>query len=399
MGMEGHDFCRAFFRVVKSGWRNMKKPLIITAIAIVGLVFAARVAVRPVVHAIIEKRVGAGVEFSLGRVRVNPFAGSIIARNIVVRAQNDDPARRAGLVFLSAKIDNISYRRDTILIGGASVDLVPAELPGNSTRIEVTGLTTTAISLSALHNGSLRIDSVAIDSIRIISGKNRKIDSPPTVKPMLWEQVRSIPLSLDVPMIGFKDLFIQYSERSTTSTEPGVVTLGGGGGTITGLTNIVEGRDRFFSVDLSTHLMGDGLTTIRSRFPISPDDDHWELWGTLGRTDLTSLNPALEPLMGAHVAAGTVQGMDFRITGTRAASHVEMTMRYSGLEMEMRRRSDHKREELLTFALDEILIHHDNPGADGVLRTGSGDHIHDPHRSMYNFIWRSFVPGLRQTVL
>ena len=156
------------------------------------------------------------------------------------------------------------------------------------------------------------------------------------------------------------------------------------------------------TVDLDATFMRSAALHAKFLFPVSATDDHWELTGRLGAIDMSAFNRALEPLVNVRITSGVLQSLDFHITGTLARSRSNVTMKYNDLQVAFLDRHDHTRtRKFLTFLADDLLIRPDNPGHNnrGRLRTGEGDHAHDPERSMWNYIWRSLLPAILKTVI
>lgn len=53
---------------------------------------------------------------------------------------------------------------------------------------------------------------------------------------------------------------------------------------------------------------------------------------------------------------------------------------------------------MLSAIVDDLLIRTGNP-EDGVTRTGEGATERDPYRSQFNYLWKSLMPGIKQTVV
>jgi hypothetical protein len=246
----------------------------------------------------------------------------------------------------------------------------------------------------------LSVDSVSLASARIASYKNRQVYQPPRTKPMLYETIQRLPLPVEIGAVNFEGVDVTYEELAPKATLPGRVTVTGGRGRAEGVTNIVEGHDRFMTVELSAALEGGGTMTSRSLFPVSPADDHWEISGCLDTTVMRAFNSAIEPLMNVRITSGEIQSFDYTITGTLARSHTHVVMAYRDLGMEFLDRK-HDRRGFLTVLVDGVLIRSDNPGRDGRgrLRESEADYERDPHRSMWHYIWHSVFAAILKTVV
>jgi hypothetical protein len=297
----------------------------------------------------------------------------------------------------------------TLTIG--KVELIP-QYPKNEfaqksanhtdwTELAIDSIECAGFDMARLVNDKiLAIDSVSLASARVASYKNRKVYQKPAVKLMAWQTLQNLPLKLDIRILAFAGVDVRYDELAADGDAPGVMEITGGKGTIKNLTNIVEEHDRFFTVDVSALLMHSGHMVATCRFPVNPADDYWEITGRVGRTDMTAFNRVLTPLMHVDVKSGVIQSLDYHLTGTLAHSHIRLTMAYNDLDVALLKKHDHKHERgFLTFLADRVLVRNDNPGRNGKLRESEGNHNRDPYRSMYNYIWRSFVPAIVKTVI
>lgn len=251
-----------------------------------------------------------------------------------------------------------------------------------------------------INNNTLSVDSLSFAAGHLASYKNRQVWQEPRVKPMLYQTIQDLPIAVAIKEIVFADLDIEYYELAQEGDTQGVVTFTNGAGTVRNLTNIAEGHDRFCTVDMSAGLMGNGRMHALFHFPVSADDDHWDVRGSLGNTDLKTLNAAIEPLANVKIKSGTVESVDFHIAGTSVHSHVELTMLYNDLSVAfLKRHEDGRERKFLTFIADGMVLHKDNPGHHGKVRTGEAEFERDPHKSMYNYLWKSLFAGVKKTVI
>jgi hypothetical protein len=216
----------------------------------------------------------------------------------------------------------------------------------------------------------------------------------------VWQTIQNLPIAVDIRKIGFEDFAVRYDELSETGTAPGTIRFSQGRGEMVGVTNITEGHDPYFRVNVSVLLADSGQLTASCHFPVSPALDHFRVTGTMGRTDIGAFNPVLTPLMNIRVDSGVMSNLVFELEGTHISSRVTLTMLYDDLSVSLLKARDHShRRGFLTFVADDILIKTANPVAGGRVRTAEGNYTRDPHRSMFNYIWKSFVPAIVKTVL
>lgn len=292
----------------------------------------------------------------------------------------------------------------------AAFRLVP-QYPKDSFAQQADGKDWTQVGISALdvygidflrliNDRALVVDSVSLGAADIGSYKNKQVYSEKLEKPMVWQTVQGLGLPVDIRKISFDNVSVQYDELSETGLAPGVVKFSHGKGTVWNMTNIVEGHDPYFRVDVSALLMESGQVEARCLFPVSPENDHFEVQGMVGKTDMTAFNPVLEPLMNIRINSGMMNGLDFDLQGSLEQSHIKLTMLYNDMSVSLLKKNDLSQERgFLTFMADDIFIRRDNPGNNGKVRSGEGNHKRDPYKSMYNYMWKSFIPGIIKIVI
>ncbi|MDR0907853.1 MAG: hypothetical protein LBM63_04525 [Rikenellaceae bacterium] len=269
------------------------------------------------------------------------------------------------------------------------------------TRVEVSDVQGWGVDFRRMIAGEIvAADSISIAGAEIGNYKNKQVYREPVNKPLLWQSLQNLPITLDINKIDFTDVAFRYDELSETGTTPGTVRFSGGKGEMLNVTNIAEGHDPYFTVRVSALLMDSGQLDATFNFPVSPALDHFRVTGTLGKSNMSSFNSALTPLINIRVDSGVMNGLSFELDGTQTSSHIEMTMLYDGLSVSLLKSRDHSRErDFLTLVANDMLIRNANPTADGRVRTASGHYTRDPHRSTFNYIWKSFVPAITKTVL
>jgi hypothetical protein len=269
------------------------------------------------------------------------------------------------------------------------------------TKVDVTELNVFGVDFRRMIAEKLvTADSITLGGADIASYKNKQVFRQPSIKPLVWQTLQNLPVPVDIRKIAFKDVSVEYDELSETGATPGIVGFSEGRGEALNVTNIAEGHDPYFTVNVSAMLMNNGQLSASCDFPVSSTNDHFRVRGKLGGTDMGSLNPVLTPLMNIRIDSGTIDSLAFELNGNHISSNIEFTMLYRDLSVSLLKAGDISRKrEFLTFVADDILIKSANPRAGQKVRTVSGKYTRDPERSTFNYIWKSFVPAITKTVL
>ena len=328
-----------------------------------------------------------GIAFTAGRVSYGYDAGDFVLQ--------------ADTLSLNTA-DGSFYVKTAALIPQYPKDEFAQKSPEHSDWTEFTlrELICSGVGYAALVNDkTLTVDSLSFASGRIASYKNRQVWQEPRVKPLLYQTIQDLPFGIDVKKMSFTGLDVEYDELALDGDSPGVVTFTKGVGTAHNITNIVENHDRFMTIDMAADFMANSPLHAVLHFPVNPQDNRWEAKGKLGVMDPVVLNRAIEPLANIKVKTGTIQSIDFHITATPEQSHTALTMLYDDLSVAFMKKHEGKERRFITFIADEMILRKSNPGNNGNVRQGEGDFTRDPHKSMYNFMWKSLFQGIKDTVL
>lgn len=246
----------------------------------------------------------------------------------------------------------------------------------------------------------LKIDSVEIRGAQISTYKNRQIEQPKQVKRLFYESVQQLPFHLTVGRIGLEDIQVEYQELSEKGEVPGTITFNQLNGTFYDLTNVVTPGHPYYTLKARGKLMGQGDLEATFRLPVDSTNQHFEVEGRMGRMDMMALNPMIEPLVWIRITSGEVDELKFAITGNAYRSHVNMLFLYKDLKVRMlkeKKDGEIKVRSFLTTLVNGLILIEDNPNHKGE-RRAEGNAERDVYRSQFNYLWRSLLVGLKETI-
>ncbi|MBQ4279702.1 MAG: hypothetical protein IJC16_07100 [Rikenellaceae bacterium] len=335
-------------------------------------------------------------------------AGGLAAAELTATVNHIAYSFDRGAMTLEIDTLAVSTRDSLVELGG--VRLLPqypkatfaANAPRHAdwTQVIAGSVRLTGIDFGAMASHRYLIDSVRIADIEVASYKNRQIAQPERVKQLLFQSVQRLPRPVAVRRIRLDNIRATYEELPAAGSAAGTVTFDSLNGDFYGLTNIPSPGQPFYTLEASGRLMGQGTLSATFELPVEASTNHFEVSGTLGPMEMQALNPTLVPLAGARVTSGRINGMDFRIAGSERQSSVTLQLRYDDLGVTVVRDTGdslHARP-VLTFLVDDLLLHHSNPDNHG-LRTGTGTAERDPQRSQFNYLWKSLLPGIKSTLI
>lgn len=249
-------------------------------------------------------------------------------------------------------------------------------------------------------NPFIGADSIHIEAGHVESYKDRNATQPYRYKKLFFESVQQLPFPLRVDKIVIVSMDAVYRELPQFGTEPGIINFTRLSGVLTGLTNIPSSTEPYYTLSAHGMLYGAAPLNATFRFPKSKDNSHFDVSGSLGSLDMTVLNKTVVPLAKAEVEEGTIDGMDFYISGNSSTASVDLTLLYHGLKIALVKRNgdnEIKERRFLSWIANEFVVKESNPRPDGETVKGAGTAQRDPDRSQFNFLWRTLLEGIKQT--
>ncbi|MDZ7691302.1 MAG: hypothetical protein U5K69_09260 [Balneolaceae bacterium] len=114
---------------------------------------------------------------------------------------------------------------------------------------------------------------------------------------------------------------------------------------------------------------------------------------------MQALNPAVEPMGFVRLSSGTINAMEFDMELDQAKASGKILLNYSDLKVELLEREQVKENEekqLLSFLANTVKIKRNN--SEKPLREGEITFERDPHKSIFNYWWKSLLSGLKGSI-
>lgn len=308
------------------------------------------------------------------------------------------------------EVDSLDIRGEDGIISVGKVNLLPLyskaefalKAPGHTdwTKIQATGVYCTRFDLQKLlQDGILKIDSVSIGGAEISSYKNRKIDQKKKVKRLFYQSVQELGVPVAIGRIELNHINVEYQEMSKNGLTPGTITFNDLNGVFSGLTNIVNPEQPYYTLQAQGKLLDQAKIHATFRLPVDSLNQHFEVEGGLAAMPMTALNPMIEPLVKVQITSGEITELKFKIEGNSMKSKTDMLFLYGGLKIRVMKEKDGelKTASFITTLANGLIAKENNPDHRGI-RRAVGVAERDIYRSQFNYLWRSLLSGLKISI-
>lgn len=220
------------------------------------------------------------------------------------------------------------------------------------------------LARTALHVQAIRVGTLELDIL-----SNRRLRSDPKSGPqkMLNQVAQALPFRLEVDTLDVKGTSIHYGERWAHSAVPATLSWKGVSAKATGLKNFNDGGSPF-TISASGRFQNQATMEATFVIPLTSSSYVLDARGSLGKTDVTSLNTFLPIAENIRIRSGTASSasFDFKVRGRSCTGKV--SPRFTNLNIDLVNKETKKSGGIfnvfVSFVANWLAIKNDNDGED-----------------------------------
>jgi hypothetical protein len=216
--------------------------------------------------------------------------------------------------------------------------------------------------------------------------------------------LKRLPVQTTIDTLELKRVNIAYTEYNPITQQRGTVHIDQLNGRIRNVTNdsLSLIKSHHAIANLNAFMVRAAKLDIRIDFDLLSKNGAFTFKGTIGKMDMTKLNPLAKTLGLVEVETGQVQHIDFDVAANEQGSSGTLHMYYSNLKIKLLKEDDNggpaKKKGLLSFLANALLVKDANPSKGESLRAGKISFQRPPGASFFNLLWKSVFVGVRETV-
>ena len=212
--------------------------------------------------------------------------------------------------------------------------------------------------------------------------------------------INEAPLQIFLGSVVIAGLDLVYQELPEGATEAGEVPFTDLSANIGNLTNVPEmlQQDSIMRIEARANLFGSPELHAIFYYNLMDINGDYKAQGTLEPMSFELINQAIYPLAGLRIDSGNHHHTQFSFSGNDFRSTGALTMRYSGLELDLQPERSELRQSIFNWAGRNLVYHEDNPQKDEEPREGEMDFERNPTRFVFHYWWNTFLTGVRSTI-
>ena len=244
--------------------------------------------------------------------------------------------------------------------------------------------------------------NILVDGLILNDYRDKHLPPQADFKPPLPGQtLLNLKTYVKIDNVTFTKGKIIYSEQD--GDEPGTLYFDKVEGAVSGITNdsVLVRRNTLVKVKASMYLMGKGLLNVALEMPLGAKNDAFTFSATLSKMDLREINPMLTKLFPVEIISGLVinnSKISFKADNYKASG--KMDFYYKDLKIKMKARENTTRSKIRSGTENwaaKMIVRNANP-KNGKFNQGIIYFERDQHKSIFNFLWKSILSGVKSTI-
>lgn len=254
--------------------------------------------------------------------------------------------------------------------------------------------------LRYLSEKSLHIRSVKINDVLLQNFKNKQIEVPKRIIPMIYSELQKAPFKMAIDTLLINNMSVVYQELDQGRTSPGKLFFTGMNGRFSGFTNVVTSPLQYITLNVDGKLMGKGKFKAVWLLPVDSVNNRFRLSTTLDHFELPDLNEIITPLTYARILSGQANNVRFEIDASDTSGNVHLIFPYENLKIELLKdKNNDSSENVFVSQIANWVIRQNNPREKDFLPYTVDMHIErDPYHSTFNYLWQMLRPALAESV-
>ncbi len=313
------------------------------------------------------------------------------------------------------KAENISLSTATCNLRIKSFRIIPAlneeafvkALPTQDDRFDfsVNNIQLQNINLPQLLEENIVAESMLLPSASLKIYRDLAIprDKKNRVGTYPHQLIQKIAVTFRVKKVVLTNGFIEYKERNHISRQIGKVQFYNVHASISNFTNNkkVIALNNVMRVDMSTSFLNKTPVKATWLFYLLHPKGRFDLKGSVGAIDGTSLNSLTEPMGPASIKKGKFNGLEFNLQGSDYGADGTVQLLYEDLKVALLEKDKGATEldkKTISSFIANIMIKNDNPKRNDEVRKAQVHLDRDINRSIYYLSWKTVFKGMSETV-
>lgn len=242
------------------------------------------------------------------------------------------------------------------------------------------------------------IAKMAFSSPKISIYRDKLLPDDTSIKPLFSQLLRELNFDIQTEQITLSNADITYTERVQEDNSGGSVYFSDFNAVISDAGNFKEiNEEKDIRIKVETTFMKTATLTADWRFNPQKTEDSFHFQAKISRLDANRANVFTEPNLFVKMK-GRIDLVFLNIHGNRSVSHTDFAISYHDLKVELLNKRGKDKLKVIS-AIANIFVRKDSESTEGKLQEVKVKVERDQTKSIFNFLWKNTLEGLKKSIV
>lgn len=244
-----------------------------------------------------------------------------------------------------------------------------------------------------------KVDSIIINSPELEIYRDKLLPDDESNKPMFSQLLRELNFDIQTEVLKINDGDIKYNERVNEDNNGGTVHLSDFNAIVNDAGNFKEvNKDKDVQIHVESTFMESGAISADWHFNTQNTSDVFNFKAKIQHLQAKNANAFIEPNLKVRME-GKLDEVYININGNRAKSNADFAIRFHELHVDLLKKDNKEKNKLLS-AIANIFVKKDSKTKDDeYMNEASVEIERDTTKSIFNFLWKNTLEGLKETTI
>ena len=262
--------------------------------------------------------------------------------------------------------------------------------------VSIPKITAIEIPQSITFDGSpVTIEGISIEQPNAFIYRDKLVADDLSIKPMLSEQLRNIPIPYHIKQFDIKAAQLTYKERVHDYNDGGSLIIDHSDISIKDLSNLAQYQP--IAIAIQAKFGGTGLMKAHWEFDVLNENDDFVFTADASNLNLTNINDYSRPNFNAEME-GHINQLYATITGDKHRSYIGIKSNHADIKIAVLNKTHHSRNKFVS-SVANLMISKNSKTHKSNFTEVSAELERDRTKSVFNYLVKNVQKGMTKIFL
>ena len=261
--------------------------------------------------------------------------------------------------------------------------------------VTIDSIVATELPKSFHEDQPLKLASLSLKHPKIFIYRDKLVSDDLSIKPMLSEQIRRIPMTFNIGQFEIAKAHLTYKERTQVENDGGSIIVNDLSVAVENFSN--QSNYQPLNLDVTANFKGNSDVKAHWQFDVLDESDRFTFSTDAKQVDLVFFNTFSKPNFNTEME-GQLEQLYYTISGDKYSSTIEVKSKYSDVRVAVLRKNKRGRNKFYS-SMANMLVSTNSKRKKSDFQEANVEVTRDQTKSVFNFIFKNVEKGMMKVFL